>query len=246
MIAEGDLTINATRALSIDSNGFVFAYKRLNHNGDLSIANNGQFIQVDETDNNTGIYTGTKFQLTRTAQAKNFDYVYWSAPTENFAVTGVPTNNRYEWNTLFANANGTLGNWATASGTMTKGKGYIARASNGSATPVGLSTIFTGKPHNGQFNFDIFRGNYNGADYDADLTNPNNVLTTRFDDNWNLVGNPYPSAIDAEEFLVQNQTKIEGAVWIWTHGLNQLQMLVRFIVIISTIIRLQIILNTMV
>jgi hypothetical protein len=220
LIAQGDLTINATRALNIDSNGFVFAYRRLNHNGDLSIANNGQFIQVDETDNNTGVFTGTKFQLTRTAQAKNFDYVYWSAPTENFAVTSVPTNNRYEWNTLFANANGTLGNWATASGNMTKGKGYIARASNGSATPVGLSTIFTGKPHNGQFNFDIYRGNYNGADYDADLTNPNNVLTTRFDDNWNLVGNPYPSAIDAEEFLVQNQTKIEGAVWIWTHGLN--------------------------
>ncbi|WP_396192280.1 T9SS sorting signal type C domain-containing protein [Flavobacterium sp.] len=220
LIAQGDLTINATRVLNIDSNGFVFAYRRLNHNGDLSIANNGQFIQVDETDNNTGVYTGTRFQLTRTAQAKNFDYVYWSAPTENFAVTSIPTNNRYEWNTLFANANGTLGNWATASGTMTRGKGYIARASNGSATPVGLSTIFTGKPHNGQFDFAINRGNYDGADYDADLTNPNNVLTTRFDDNWNLVGNPYPSAIDAEEFLVQNQTKIEGAVWIWTHGLN--------------------------
>jgi hypothetical protein len=220
LIAQGDLTINATRTLSIDSNGFVFAYRRLNHNGDLSIANNGQFIQVDETDNNTGVYTGTKFQLTRTAQAKNFDYVYWSAPTENFAVTSIPTNNRYEWNTLFANANGTIGNWVTASGTMTRGKGYIARASNGSVTPVGLSTIFTGKPHNGQFDFAINRGNYNGVDYDADLTNPNNVLTTRFDDNWNLVGNPYPSAIDAEEFLVQNQTKIEGAVWIWTHGLN--------------------------
>lgn len=220
LIATGDLTVNATRRLTIDSNGYVFAYKRLDHNGDMVIDNNGQFIQVDETDNNIGSYTGTKFQLTRTAQAKSLDYIYWSAPTESYAVTNLPNNYRYQWNTLFNNANGTQGNWETAAGTMTKGRGYIARASNGSATAVPLNATFTGKPHNGEFNFTINRGNFDGADYDADLSNPTNLFTTKFDDNWNLVGNPYPSAIDAEEFLVANQTKIEGAVWVWKHGLD--------------------------
>ena len=35
-----------------------------------------------------------------------------------------------------------------------------------------------------------------------------------------LTGNPYPSAIDAEEFLVLNQSVIEGSIWVWKHGLN--------------------------
>jgi hypothetical protein len=34
------------------------------------------------------------------------------------------------------------------------------------------------------------------------------------DRHWNLVGNPYPSAIDANKFLTQNST-IEGSVYIW-------------------------------
>lgn len=220
LIAQGDLTINSGKVVNIDSNGYIFAYKRLNHFGDLSIANNGQFIQVEESDSNTGLYTGTKFELTRTAQAKHLDYVYWSSPTKNFAVANVPNSFRYEWDPLYPNTNLTQGNWVAANGDMTRGKGYIVRASNGAATPTALSTLFRGEPHNGPFTTIIQRGNFDGADYDADPSDPNNLLTTRLDDNWNLVGNPYPSAIDAEEFLIANQTKIQGAVWVWTHGLD--------------------------
>lgn len=219
LVAEGNLVINSGRVLNIDGTGYVRVNNRLTHNGDLTIQNNGQFIQVNETDTNDGVYTGTKFQVNRAAQVRNLDYVFWSSPVENFAVTSLPNAYRYYWNTLAANANGTLGNWANASGNMTKGQGYIARASNGATTAQAMNLIFSGKPNNGAFTLPIQRGIFDGADYDAEPANSNNVFTTKYDDNWNLVGNPYPSAIDAEEFLVANQTKIEGAVWVWTHGL---------------------------
>jgi hypothetical protein len=71
-------------------------------------------------------------------------------------------------------------------------------------------------PNNGVVAVDVERGGYTGADY----PNPNPLITdlvTKYDDNWNLVGNPYPSAIDAKAFMTYNNN-IEGVVRIWTHG----------------------------
>lgn len=220
LIANGTLTVKANRNVNIDGTGYIIAGKKLSHSGNLTIANNGQLVQIDEFNTNDGTY-GTKFQVNRTAQVKHYDYVYWGSPVKDFPVASLPNAYRFEWSTLQPNANGTTGNWvAPTTTTMTKGKGYIARASNGASTPQAMNLVFQGEPNNGQFPFPINRGDYDGDDYDADPTNATNAWTTKRDDNWNLLGNPYPSAIDAEKFLVLNQTKIEGTVWIWKHGLD--------------------------
>jgi hypothetical protein len=223
LVASGDLTLATGRTLTASVGDYIRVNNRLTNNGDILINDDAQLIQVNETDTNIGDYTSTptKFQVRRAFTAKHVDYVYWSAPIDNYNVTGLPSGWRYIWNPTFLNTNGTMGNWNAASGLMVRGKGYIARTFNGSATPITATHTFRqGKPNNGQFTIQIKRGTYNGPDYDADPVNTTNALTTSYDDNWNLVGNPYPSAIDADEFMALNSTRIEPAIWIWRHGLG--------------------------
>lgn len=197
------LTVNGTRTLTISSGGYVEVQNNVNNSGSIVIENNGQLIQINETDTNTGTYAGTAFQVKRTVNnLRKLDYVYWSAPVENFNISSINGSLRYYWHTTAANPNGTQGYWLTAAGNMTKGQGYIVRGPNTFATPQTLSVNFTGKPFNGQFTYPITRG----------------ANAASMNDNLILVGNPYPSAIDADLFLDANPN-IEGAVHIWTHGI---------------------------
>lgn len=40
-------------------------------------------------------------------------------------------------------------------------------------------------------------------------------MRTVYDDNWNLIGNPYPSSIDVMSFL-SNNPDLDGNVRIWS------------------------------
>ncbi|MEO8517311.1 MAG: YDG domain-containing protein [Flavobacterium sp.] len=182
--------------------------------GTLDIQNNGSLVQVNDTGVNTG-----NIVMHRTTNVKLQDYVYWSSPVAGFAVANVspstPSNAIWKWNPTVVNSNGGQGYWESGLGNMNLGEGYIVRAPNGysnsSTTPY--TANFTGVPNNGVVTPAISRG----SDLGAGSNGPNGVLRTTTDDNWNLLGNPYPSAIGIGAFLAAN-SEIDGFVRLWTHG----------------------------
>ena len=183
------------------------------NNGAISIHDDASLIQVDDT----GTYSGTGLNsLTRKAEnLKVFDYVYWSSPQDGSLFSTIPNSRYYEWVSDHTNAIGYgSGNWLTpSSSTMLNGKGYIFRVPNGNTTQT---VTFSGN----QFNTGIIAVPMRKGPYTIASIIPTGVngLITNVDDNWNLLGNPYPSAIDAVEFALDNSAVLENAeVMLWRH-----------------------------
>ena len=212
------LTINSGKTVTIRANDFANIQNDLTVTGSLSVENNGSLVMIDDTGTVTN--TGTT-QVKRTATAiRGFDYVYWSSPVIGQSVDtfySSPTPGyKYKWNPLAANINSptSSGIWQSTSGTMSPGTGYIVRGSSSYGMAASsIPGIFTGTVSSGIIPVTISRGSYTGANY----AGANTVTVTKFDDNWNLIGNPYPSSIKALDFLTFN-TNIQGFVYLWTHG----------------------------
>lgn len=209
---------NATLTLNSNNNLTVTDGITVQANGNFTVNNNANLVQISNATNIGNI------TYKRDANIKTLDYVYWSSPVANQNINSlfspIVTGPKYEWNTTIANGNGGQGNWVNlASTTMTNGKGYIVRGPSTAPFNNTTSNILTGNfigvPNNGNFTVPIYRGNDTNSAYH---TGTNGMEVTNFSDNWNLIGNPYPSSIRGSQFLFDNRTKIEGNIRVWTHG----------------------------
>lgn len=214
--------INPDKNIVISTNTFLSSESDLVNSGNLTIESGGMLIQKDDFAANTGVAT-----VKRDATIRKLDYVYWSSPINEFDLNILSPDTTsdllWKWDPITPNPNGSLGFWVSAANdTMEKGKGYIVRGpSSFTNTPQNFTATFNNSAlNNGIINHTISRGSVTLSTI-GNFTSINGVPFSEIDDNWNLVGNPYPCAIDVNSFLEYNAIEhplIEGSIKIWTHG----------------------------
>jgi uncharacterized repeat protein (TIGR01451 family) len=176
-------------SLTITNGTYVTLQSNITNNGTLTVENEGNLVQYNNQSTNSGNITLNK----RSQNMSPADYTYWSSPVANFNLSGIPKNRAYFWNPN----SGASGAWVSASGIMTTGLGYIVMTPNtDKSVPAATDVVFSGPLHNGRIDLNI-------------VSTPSK---------WNLIGNPYPSAMDADEFLLDNAAVVEDGIYFWTHN----------------------------
>ncbi|WP_179317124.1 T9SS sorting signal type C domain-containing protein [Winogradskyella undariae] len=166
--------------------------------GTFTLEDDASLVQINDVEN-----SGEIKAIRKAENLHQYDYVYWSSPVADFDISNISNTPTYQWSVNAVNNGLGIGDWVSPSSTtMATGEGYIVRITN-SQVATGVTTEFYGEPNNGPFTI--------GVEKSDDF-----VSMAYNDSSWNLIGNPYPSAIDAETFLTEN-TNIEGRVDIWTH-----------------------------
>lgn len=173
--------------------------------GSLTIENNASLLQTSYT----GVNTGNVIIMRNTASVVKYDATFWSSPT-----TGTQT--LYDFSPLtnssrFNSYDSVNDLWVNEYSTTTvfgKGIGYSISCPEGtSATePTVLSHQFVGVPNNGSFTIPL--------------------STPVGDIGLSLIGNPYPSALNVEDFIIENlydaslnpTNTLNGTYYLWTHN----------------------------
>ncbi|RZJ66954.1 MAG: hypothetical protein EOO50_07825 [Flavobacterium sp.] len=193
------LTLQSGTTLTLQSNFDFLVVGAIASQGTFTVQNNANLIQILDV-NNTGNIT-----VKRTSSAlMRQDYTLWSSPVANqnlvtFSPATLATR-FYTYNTL-ADQYNTIASPGTT--TFNEAQGYLIRMPNNHpTTPTVWNGSFTGEPHNGN----------------ATIALTNGGAGLRF----NAVGNPYPSAIDMNTFVADNEDDITGTLYFWRKTNNTL------------------------
>lgn len=187
------LTVNNNSSLTVNSANTLTVTDGITVVGPLGalvFENNASLIQVNDS---PAINTGNISYKRISPQIRVGDFTYWSTPVSPQTLFDVSQE------TLFDKFFGYDGdNWVgtNSSTVMTVGKGYIIRGPQSFSRTVRADYLatFIGVPNN---------GNLFGETLAADKAY--------------LIGNPYPSALDAKKFLDANLF-LNGTLYFWTQN----------------------------
>jgi len=193
IVSGAKLIIQSGASLTV--NGIVM------NNGTFTIENTGALVQVKDDTKNADLGAG-QFTMNRTTSPlQGYDFVFWSSPVEDQTLHNLSPLTRFD---KFYKFDAVANNWVTClngTETMEEGRGYIVRAPSDytMGTFTQFPAAFRGRARNGATTTPIYKTAANSM---------------------NLVGNPYPSAIDAVKFLNDpaNVSKIDGTILLWSHA----------------------------
>ena len=221
------LTINSGVMATLTTNSYINIQNDLTvqANATLQIQDSGSLVMIE----NAGLVTNNgTIQVSRiTAPFDKFDYTYWSSPVTaaNLGATFPSWRSDYSFSFNTANFSDTqtinnLGvvtanvpdgfddaapyawTFAGTAATLAPGKGYaiMMPTTQASYPSAPISVSFTGTVNTGT------------------ILTPLSLSANASDalDDYNLIGNPYPSSIDANAFIDAN-LNTSGSLYFWTH-----------------------------
>ncbi|WP_405377897.1 LamG-like jellyroll fold domain-containing protein [Nonlabens sp. Asnod3-A02] len=224
------LDVSSTGKLSTDNDRAIIVSHILTLDGFIDLQGESQLVQ--STDSDLIPSTTGKIEIDQQGTSNTYDYNYWTSPVS--IITDGVNNNGFDiasvlkdgtlidnprditftgtgvrdgapgtasvaatisgrWLYKYGNTtSNTYANWEYAgpTGIQLAGEGWTMKGTGASGSTQNY--IFVGKPNNGDINLDIDNGN----DY--------------------LIGNPYPSALDAHDFISDNPDT-DGTVYFWEH-----------------------------
>ncbi len=245
------LLVNAGNELVITDGHFVEVENNVVVNGNGSnldgilIEDKGSFVQRGEGID-AGTYTlnaNARTQVNKKTGLLNnwFEYTYWSSPVTNetieFGLEEAHPTRRFWYNGqnyLDATAETNNNNTTTGGQDDIDDNGNDWQFTNNADVMipgVGYAAMHNliGFSPNRNYEY-TFNGALNTGDYTVPIYRNDSELN---DNNWNFIGNPYPSAIDADAFLLanalvdQNVSELpagsgttDGAIFLWSQNTN--------------------------
>jgi len=202
------LTINAAKSLTINTGTNVTVQNEVINNGTLVVENNANLIQVNDV-TNTGAIT-----VNRNSNAlKRGDYTLWSSPvaSQNLAafspLTSLVPNRFYIYNPATDKYTNTVPAALDPLTTnFSPGVGYAIRMPNEKPGSLGLTTPY----YLGNETL-FFPGMFTGIPNNGDVS----VSLSTAGQGYNLVGNPYPSAINLFTLKSNNNLVIGNTFYMW-------------------------------
>ncbi|HEX9981388.1 MAG TPA: choice-of-anchor D domain-containing protein [Flavobacterium sp.] len=208
------VVVNGGSTLTVSASNYVSIQNDLtvNTSGSLQVLDDASVVMID----NAGTVTnnGTTQVYKTTSPYNRYDYTYWSSPVTSTTI-GAPfstwrTDYAFHFNTAnyadvvapFDGFDDNSNAWqnVTTATVMVPAKGYAIMAPSTGTFPATTTVNFSGTLNNGIISIPLSMSG-NGA---------SNT------DDFNLIGNPYPSSIFANDFINAN-TNFAGTLYLWTH-----------------------------